>query len=239
MTGESALEAHAVSVRYGKAVAVQSAGLTMGRGEITALVGPNGAGKTSLLHAIQGVIASVADTIKLDGRSILALSATERVKAGIVLVPQGRQLFRHMSVRDNLMVVANSFGIPRHAVDEALRRFPILKERQRSPAGVLSGGEQQMLALARALMCNPSVLVLDEPTLGLAPTIVKDLMEVIVGMRTEGKGILIAEPTTRLLPRELDRGYVMVRGVIVDQASNRSELERRYEAQYSGASRAH
>ncbi len=232
------LKVRGVGVRYGKAQAVQQASLEVKSGEIVALVGPNGAGKTSLVHAILGVVPATAAAIDLGGRSLLPLSATDRVKAGIVLVPQGRQLFSHMSVRDNLLVIAGAFGIPRTRVDSALARFPILKERSRLPAGVLSGGEQQMLALARALMCDPTMLILDEPTLGLAPTIVKDLMGVLVALRAEGKAVLVVEPTTRLLPETLDRGHIMLRGAIVGAATGRKELERHYEAQYGGAGAA-
>ena len=222
------LEIRNVCVRYGKATAVQSAGLSVRPGTLTVLVGPNGCGKTSLLNAVMGVIKHDAANITLSGRSLDALSPVQRVAAGLVLVPQGRQLFRHMTVRDNLLVVSTAFGIPKASVEQALDRFPILRERQKSLAGVLSGGEQQMLALTRALMCDPSMLLLDEPTLGLAPTIVSGLNEVLLGMRDQGKSILIAEPTMRLLPRTLNYGYIMLRGRIVSEGEGYQDLERLY-----------
>jgi branched-chain amino acid transport system ATP-binding protein len=234
----SALTLRNLRVSYGKAPAVRGATLEVEAGSITALIGPNGAGKSSTFQAVMGVVPSESDEMTLHGRSLLALSPTERVKAGLVFVPQGRQLFRTMSVADNLAVVANAFGISRGAVGEALNRFPILKERQAVPAGALSGGEQQMLALARALMCSPSVLVLDEPTLGLAPTIVKDVIDVLLDMRNQGKSIVIAEPTTRTLPRQLDRGYVLIRGRIAGQAGNIAGLESAFRSLYQVQDRA-
>jgi branched-chain amino acid transport system ATP-binding protein len=229
-----ALEAHGVSVWYQKAQAVRGADVTVRPGSITGLVGPNGAGKSSLLQALQGVVRSHTESIILKGRSIAHLSPTERVKAGLVLVPQGRRIFPHLSVRDNLLVVANAFALGRHTVDAALERFQILRTRQKSPAGVMSGGEQQMLALARALMCDPSVLLLDEPTLGLAPTIVRDVVRVLTELRAEGKSIVIAEPTLRILPQHLDLGLIIIGGKIVCQCAG-DELAQVYQAQFESS----
>jgi branched-chain amino acid transport system ATP-binding protein len=225
-----------LTVQYGKAVAVRDASFSAAPGSTTVIVGPNGAGKSSLLNGMMGVIPATAQSILLRGRPVLGLNPTARVKAGLVMVPQGRQLFRHMTVRDNLAVVANAFGLQRSKIEEALLRFPILKQRERALAGVLSGGEQQMLALTRALMCEPSALVLDEPTLGLAPTIVKQFMDGLRSMQHEGKCVVIAEPTLRLLPRDLDQGFIMLGGKIVGTAGSYAELERKYERLLSARS---
>jgi branched-chain amino acid transport system ATP-binding protein len=221
----SGLSASGVVVRYGKATAVRSVDISLPRGKISALVGPNGAGKSSLLNAIQGVVRSDMRTLELAGSSLLNLNSTERARNGLILVPQGRQIFAKLSVVDNLRVVADGLRLPKDRVDEALDRFPILRERRKRAAGVLSGGEQQMLVLARALMSRPAVLMLDEPTQGLAPTIVSTIVSVLEQMRDEGSTVLVAEPTIRLLPRSLDYGLVMVHGQIVAEAQSLQSLE--------------
>jgi branched-chain amino acid transport system ATP-binding protein len=224
-TASPALAASGVVVRYGKATAVRSVDISISPGTITGLVGPNGAGKSSLLNAIQGVVRGDIRGLELQGRSLLRLNSTQRARSGLVLVPQGRQIFPKLTVVDNLRVVADGLRLPKERVDEALDRFPILRERRKRAAGVLSGGEQQMLVLARALMSRPGVLMLDEPTQGLAPTIVQTIMGVLEQMRADDHTILVAEPTTRLLPPSLDRGFVMVHGQLVAEAASIHELE--------------
>lgn len=228
------LRVERLRVEYGKAVAVRDVSFSIRPGTMTVIVGPNGAGKSSLLNGVMGVTPAAVSGLFVAGKPIHNASAPDRVVAGLVLVPQGRQLFRHMSVLDNLLVTANAFGLPRSRVDQALARFPILHERRRSLAGVLSGGEQQMLALSRALMCDPTVLALDEPTLGLAPAIVKQLIDGLRALLGEGKSIIIAEPTIRLLPREIDQGLILLRGEIAGVADTIDELETRYQSLLAG-----
>jgi branched-chain amino acid transport system ATP-binding protein len=232
MSQSIALEATDVVVRYHKAVAVRSASISIPAGAIAGLVGPNGAGKSSLLNAIQGVVASDMRSLSVVGRSFLGMSSTDRARSGLILVPQGGHLFRRMTVLDNLRVVADGLRLPADRVDEALDRFPILRERRKSLAGVLSGGERQMLALARALMSRPNVFMLDEPTQGLAPTIIRQIMDALTRISEEGRTVVIAEPTTRVLPRHIDVGFVMLHGRIVARASDLEGLEKAFHEQF-------
>jgi branched-chain amino acid transport system ATP-binding protein len=219
------LTVHGLSVRYGRASAVRNATFTADPGTITAIVGPNGAGKTSTLLALQGVVKASCNLMDVGERSIVRMSAVARARCGLVLVPEGRQIFPSLTVERNLQVVVDALGLPKRRIRAALDRFPILSERRKQPAGVLSGGEQQMLALARALMSEPSVLLLDEPMQGLAPTIVANVWETLVEIRNAGATLVIASPTTRWL-REIDRGYVMLRGEIVAETIGKEGLER-------------
>jgi len=221
---DKGLVATNLRVRYGGLTAVRNATFTADRGAITAIVGPNGAGKSSTFLAIQGVVKASADVLAVADRSLLQLSSLKRAKSGVVLVPEGRQIFPSLSVEQNLQVVVDALGLSRTTVTTALERFPILGERRRQPAGVLSGGEQQMLAIARALMTDPSVLLLDEPLQGLAPAVVATVWETLVQVANSGAALLIAAPTTRWL-REIDRGYVMLRGEIVAETDSRDDLE--------------
>jgi branched-chain amino acid transport system ATP-binding protein len=214
-------------VRYGRASAVRNATFTADRGSITAIVGPNGAGKTSTLLALQGVVKASCRVMNVGERSILRMSAVTRARSGLVLVPEGRRIFPSLTVERNLQVVVDALGLSKRSIRTALERFPILFERRKQPAGVLSGGEQQMLALARALMTDPSVLLLDEPMQGLAPTIVADVWETLVEIRNAGATLVIASPTTRWL-REIDRGYVMLRGEVVAETEGKEALEQAF-----------
>ena len=217
-----------VDVRYGKAIAVEGASIELTSGVTTALLGPNGAGKSSLFNAVAGVVPARAGRVELDGNDITSLSATERARDGLVLVPQGRQLFPRLTVTENLQVVADSLKCPRAALDEALDRFPILRERSKAIAGVLSGGEQQMLALARGLMSRPRVLLLDEPTLGLAPTIVNNLMKTVRSLAGDGIAVAIAEPSMQVVRGNVDRGVILIRGRVAKVAADQDELESSY-----------
>jgi branched-chain amino acid transport system ATP-binding protein len=228
MVGPVQLEAEDVTVRYGGAEAVSRASIRATRGAVTALVGPNGAGKSSLFDALIGAVPAAAKQIAVGERRIERLTTTARVAAGLVLVPQGRQIFPHLTVRENLQVVADGLRLPHRSVAEALDRFSILAERSRLPAGILSGGEQQMLALSRALMTSPKVLLLDEPTLGLAPIIVAEIVRTIAMLAETGIAIVIAEPSIRLIRGRIDHGYVMLRGRIAAEADSAEGLERDY-----------
>ncbi|WP_305093315.1 ABC transporter ATP-binding protein [Prescottella sp. R16] len=216
-----------MTVRYGSAVAVSSVSLDTESGCVTAVVGPNGAGKSSFFSGVYGAIRSTG-TVHLDGTDISRESAMARGRRGFAYVPQGRQLFMKMSVVENLMVGADLLGLPKTAVDASLDRFPVLRERAGRFAGVLSGGEQQMLVLARALLTEPKVLLLDEMTTGLAPKIVAGLRDTVRDLAASGVAVLIAEPSLTALKSIVDRGYVMQRGRIVAECADADELDREY-----------
>ncbi|WP_064443300.1 ABC transporter ATP-binding protein [Rhodococcus sp. YH3-3] len=221
------LELDKVTVRYGSAVAVREVSLVAPAGEVTAIVGPNGAGKTSLAGSIYGSVPATG-TIKFDGREIQKLSALDRVRSGFAYVPQGRQLFMRMSVRENLRVGADLLGLKAEAVETAFERFPILRERSESYAGVLSGGEQQMLVLGRALLETPKVLLLDEMMTGLAPKIVAELRALVGGLAAEGVTVIVTEPALTALKSVVDRGYVMQRGELVRECDSAATLDNAY-----------
>ena len=221
------LELDRVTVRYGSAVAVREVSLVAPAGEVTAIVGPNGAGKTSLAGSIYGSVPATG-TIKFDGREIQKLSALDRVRSGFAYVPQGRQLFMRMSVRENLRVGADLLGLKAEAVETAFERFPILRERSESYAGVLSGGEQQMLVLGRALLETPKVLLLDEMMTGLAPKIVAELRALVGGLAAEGVTVIVTEPALTALKSVVDRGYVMQRGELVRECDSAATLDNAY-----------
>lgn len=223
-----ALQLHRLTVRYGRALAVDGVDLEIEGGKITVLAGPNGAGKSSLLGAAYGSVAA-SGRVLLDGEDVSAVPAMRRARAGIALVPQGRQLFARMSVRENLEVMREMLGVPRREIESAMDRFPILRTRARSLAGVLSGGEQQMLAVARALMGSPRVLLLDEMATGLAPTVVQQLLVTVRELAASGVAILMAEPAIGAVRDTVDRGFVLLRGRVVAEAGNGDELDRAYQ----------
>jgi branched-chain amino acid transport system ATP-binding protein len=214
-TSTHELRVDGLTVRYGRAAALTGVTLTVPGGAVTAVVGPNGAGKSSLLGAAYGSV-SAAGQVFLDGTEVSRLGAARRARAGIAIVPQGRQLFPRLNVRDNLQVMAELLRLPRSAVDEAIDRFPILRTRLRSLVGVLSGGEQQMLVVSRALMGSPRVLLLDEMMTGLAPLVVAQLAQTVAGLARDGVAVLLAEPSIGAVRTVIDRGYVVVRGSLVD-----------------------
>jgi branched-chain amino acid transport system ATP-binding protein len=207
-----------VSVCYGKAEAVRNVSLAVEKGGIVTVIGPNGAGKTSLLMTAIGLIQSTG-RILYDGEDISRLDTEERVEMGFCLVPEKRELFAEMSVYDNLLLGAYSrrgqTAAIRRSIEEVFDRFPRLKERRAQNAGTLSGGERQMLALGRALMAKPRLLMLDEPSLGLAPLITRDIFHIIASLRELGVSILLVEQNARAALETADFGYVMETGEIV------------------------
>jgi branched-chain amino acid transport system ATP-binding protein len=223
------LEVSGLTVRFGRALAVDGASLTIESGRIHVLVGPNGAGKSSLLRAIYGSVGA-AGSVRVDDEEVSRLSPMKRARAGVALVPQGRQLFARMSVRENLEVMAEVLGVGRDEVAQALDRFPILRTRSRQLAGVLSGGEQQMVAVTRALMGKPRVLLLDEMATGLGPAIVQRLIETVEGLTREGVAVLLAEPAIGAVRAHIAHGYVILRGRIVAEVEGGDALDDAYQA---------
>jgi branched-chain amino acid transport system ATP-binding protein len=205
-------------VSYGKMEAVSGVSLDMQAGQIVTVIGPNGAGKTTLLSALMGLLPS-RGTSRYEQEDIAPLSTEERVRRGICLVPERRELFADMTVADNLILGAYTRWRDRGAVQADLRevykRFPKLDERRGQLAGTLSGGEQQMLALGRALMAKPRLLLLDEPSLGLAPLIVREIFHIVVGLRELGVSILLVEQNARAALETADFGYVLETGSVV------------------------
>jgi branched-chain amino acid transport system ATP-binding protein len=216
-----------LSVAYGKAPALQGIDVAFRPGAVTAVAGPNGAGKSSLLLALAGAVPAKG-TITLDGRPIGKLSARQRARDGIAIVPQGRQIFPRLSVRENLQVRSAVLGLGNASVQSALDMFPVLRERESALAGVLSGGEQQMLAVSRALMGSPRVLLMDEMSTGLAPMVVRRLMKTAAELARSGGVVVVAEPAVAAIQSWLDGGYVLLRGAVVAEADNGAVVARRY-----------
>jgi branched-chain amino acid transport system ATP-binding protein len=211
------LELRSVTAGYGQFTALWDVGLRVERGEAVAVVGPNGAGKTTLLRVISGLIAPRAGDLVLDGTPLGGRSAHEIVAHGIAHVPEGRRLFPRLTVGENLRMGAylpSARGAFRETLDRVHALFPVLAERQRQRAGSLSGGEQQMLAIGRALMSRPKMILLDEPSMGLAPVMVLRLFDLIRRVREEGYTILIVEQNVRQVLRLVDRAYLLEVGRI-------------------------
>jgi branched-chain amino acid transport system ATP-binding protein len=205
-------------VSYGKVEAVSGVSLDMQSGHIVTVIGPNGAGKTTLLAALMGLLPSKGES-SYEGQDLRLLSTEERVRRGICLVPERRELFTEMTVADNLVLGAYTRWSDREAVQrdlqEVYERFPRLSERRGQLAGTLSGGERQMLALGRALMAKPRLLLLDEPSLGLAPLIVREIFRIVTGLRELGVSILLVEQNARAALETADYGYVLETGCII------------------------
>jgi len=211
------LEVRGVSAHYGDAQALWDIDLRVASAETVCLVGPNGAGKTTLVHAIAGLRRASRGSITLAGADITAKPPHQICAHGVAIVPEGRRVFGHMSVRDNLLLGAYRRGVrARHRETEAevYKLFPSLAERAHQRAGTLSGGEQQMLALGRALMARPRLLLLDEPSLGLAPAIVDEVFDAIARIAAGGVGVLLVEQDVHRALDAATRGYLIIEGRI-------------------------
>ncbi|MBI4975889.1 MAG: ABC transporter ATP-binding protein [Spirochaetes bacterium] len=212
------LEIEGLEASYGSVKALKGVTLTVNEGEIVSLIGANGAGKSTLLFTIAGIICAGAGRIRFCRRDITNSSADGIVAQGISLVPEGRRIFAEMSVEENLSMGAHlrRGANVRASMDELYALFPILAERRRQPGGTLSGGEQQMLAISRALMGSPRLLLLDEPSLGLAPIIVQQIFDIIRRINTERRvTILLVEQNAHMALKVAGRGYVLETGRIV------------------------
>lgn len=213
----AALDIHGLTVYYGAINALEGISFSVQPGEIVTLIGANGAGKTTTLRAISRILKPRAGRILYNGQDITALTPDKIVRAGIAHVPEGRRVLARLSVQDNLMLgafVRNDRAQIAADLEEQFQRFPRLAERRRQLAGTLSGGEQQMLAIARALMSRPKVLLLDEPSLGLAPIIVREIFGIIRGLNEAGVTILLVEQNASLALQTASRGYVLEAGRI-------------------------
>jgi branched-chain amino acid transport system ATP-binding protein len=223
------LELKSVSVGYGRNPVLQNVDLTLERGEIVTLLGANGAGKSTLVKSISGLLRPEAGSILLDGEPIETLAPAERLRRGIAHVPEGRQIFAGMTVAENLELGAYASSEADHAerLEFVCTLFPILRERMRNIAGNFSGGQQQMLAIARGLMSKPKILLLDEPSLGIAPLLVSEIFRLIVDLRAQGITILLAEQNARQALSIADRGYVFENGKIMLSGASRDLLNSR------------
>ncbi|NCO15999.1 MAG: ABC transporter ATP-binding protein [Alphaproteobacteria bacterium] len=211
------LKLESCKVRYGAVQAVRGVSLEIRKGEIVALLGANGAGKSSTMNAIAGLVPVADGKVWFEGRDITALAPEEIPVSGLTLSPEGRRVFGTLSVDDNLRMGAYAVrdkAVAKRARERVLDLFPILAERRKQYAGTLSGGQQQMLAIGRALMCNPRLLLLDEPSLGLAPLIVRQVFDLIKKLRDEGVTVFLVEQNVAGALAIADRAYMMASGVI-------------------------
>jgi branched-chain amino acid transport system ATP-binding protein len=224
----SLLEVEDLAVAYGPATALENVSFTVAAGEVVTLIGPNGAGKTSTLRAVSGLMLSnmaARGRVRFDGQPILGLAAHKVARLGLVHAPEGRRVFPAASVEDNILLGGyrlrrSESKADRHErMEELLRRFPVLGQRRRQFAGLLSGGEQQQLAIARALMAQPRLLVLDEPSLGLAPRLVAEMFRIIKELAAAGTTILLVEQMARQAMAVADRVYVLEGGRVVHEGA--------------------
>ena len=222
------LQLENVHAAYGPIAALRGLDLTVAPGELVCLIGANGAGKSSTLRAISGLLPPSQGRIVFDGREIHAEAPATILKAGIAHCPEGRRVFPHLTVEENLAMgayVRNDRSAIAADLKEVGRHFPILIERRRQMAGTLSGGEQQMLAIARALMARPRLLLFDEPSLGLAPTVVETTFAIIADIRRRGTTVLMVEQNAYAALRMADRAYVMETGRVVLEGRARDLLD--------------
>jgi branched-chain amino acid transport system ATP-binding protein len=234
--GDTLLDVVDLQVRYGAITAIKGISFSVREREIVALLGANGAGKTTTQKTVSGMLRPVAGSITFDGRRIDGIPPHHLIELGICHVPEGRHVFPRMTVEENLVMGAFRFRTPdKDLLDHVLDLFPRLKERFGQQGGTLSGGEQQMLAIARALMGKPRMLLLDEPSMGLAPLIVEQIFEIVRGINSDGVSILLVEQNARQALTLADRGYVLETGEVVLSGTGRELLaDDRIRAAYLG-----
>jgi len=210
---EPALAVRDLEVRYGSVPAVRNLSLEVGKGEIVGLIGPNGAGKSTTLHAIMGLVPATG-SVTVDGSSVLGRSPEKIAWSGVALVPEGRRIYGDFTVEENLRLglAARRGSYDKRVLESAYELFPVLREFRRRPAGVLSGGQQQQLAIARAMVAQPDVLLLDEPSLGLAPSLVDDVFSALSDIREGGFAVLLVEQRAQRTVALADRTHVLSNG---------------------------
>lgn len=225
-----------LQVSYGRVRAVRDVSLEVPAGGLVTLVGANGAGKSSVINAVSGVLRPAGGRVLLDGRDVTRWRAHRLVRAGLVQVPEGRQILATLTVEENLLVGGRREPA---RVAEVYERFGVLAERRRMPAGSLSGGEQQMLAIGRALVTRPRIVLLDEPSMGLAPKVVDEVFAVVEEIRAAGVAVLLVEQNARRALRAADRGYVLAGGRVVQEGpADRLLADEAVAAAYLGAAPA-
>jgi branched-chain amino acid transport system ATP-binding protein len=214
VTDRPLLELRSVEVEYGRVAAIRALSLEVQRGELVGLIGPNGAGKSTTLHAVMGAVPISAGEVLIDGVGVAGRAPEEIARSGVALVPEGRRVFASFSVEENLRLglAARRNGRGDEAIADAYELFPMLKESRSRPAGVLSGGQQQQLAIARGLVAGPRLLLLDEPSLGLAPAVVDSVFETLARIREHGVTVLLVEQRAQRTVALADRSYVLVNG---------------------------
>jgi branched-chain amino acid transport system ATP-binding protein len=230
------LEISRLEVRYGSVAAVRGISLIAEEGTVVTLLGANGAGKSSTLRAISGLVEPTAGSIRFDGRELVGMSAEAIARLGVAHVPEGRGIFPGLTVTENLRMAR--YGVPRQgaaaATEEVLTYFPILKEKARQAAGSMSGGQQQQLAIARALLQKPRLLLLDEPSLGLAPLVVAEVLAVVAGLKSTGIAVVLVEQFIREALKVADRAAVLEQGHIVLEGAVADLSESRIAGAYLG-----
>jgi branched-chain amino acid transport system ATP-binding protein len=236
------LEATGLEASYGAVVALRGVSLRVASGELVALIGANGAGKSTLLNVLSGLVPARRGQVRFDGQDITRKRAEQRVGLGLVQVPEGREILRRLTVEENLRLGAyrrTDSASVRSDLDAIYQRFPVLGERRNMSAGALSGGEQQMLAVGRALMARPRLLLLDEPSLGLAPMLVQQVFHLVRQLRDEGQTVLLVEQNARQALQVSDRAYLLQSGTLVLEGTSRElAADQRVQQAYLGRAMA-
>jgi branched-chain amino acid transport system ATP-binding protein len=215
------LEVSGLTTRYGSISALRDATLHVGSGEVVGLIGPNGAGKTTLLGSVAGLLRPAAGTVTLDGSDVTGAAPEKLLRAGLALVPEHRRIFVDLTVEENLRIGGITVAAARRAelLEEMAEQFPVLRDRWSTSAGYLSGGEAQQLAIARALMSDPRLLMMDEPSLGLAPLLVDLVFDLIDSLRASGRTLLVVEQNANRMLEVADRAYVLRSGEVVAEGT--------------------
>lgn len=229
------LKVERLHVYYGSIHAIKDVSFEVREGEIVTLIGANGAGKSTTLNAVAGLLKPRSGTVTFDGKAILGFPANKIVPLGLALCPEGRRIFQNMTVRENLEMggYTRSAEEVARSVEESFERFPRLKERRKQIAGTLSGGEQQMLAMSRAMMSHPKLIMLDEPSMGLAPILVDQIFDIILELHKAGTTVLLVEQNARKALQIADRAYVLETGSITlsgtgEELSRSDEVRKAY-----------